>query len=231
MATTDLSITIDDGTTSVVPGPGETELYTVVVTNNGVDPVTGASISVPLPAGVASALWDFVGGSGSVSVGAPTSGTDALATTVDLANGENVIFFFQVDVDPSATGALVTTATVTAPIGTDDPDLNNNTATDTDTIALIADLAITKTDGVSSVVAGTSTTYNIIVRNNGPSMANGASVFDDVPVGVTSDSWTLVGASGGGAISTGSPSSGAGALSTNVDLPVGASVTSCPSAV
>src|SRR5438876_743334 len=196
MATTDLSITIDDGATSVVPGPGETELYTVVVTNNGVDPVTGASISVPLPAGVAPALWDFVGGSGSVSVGAPTSGTDALATTVDLANGENVIFFFQVDVDPSATGALVTTATVTAPIGTDDPDLNNDTATDTDALTPEADLAITKTDGVTTVAPGTSDTYTIVVTNNGPSTAVGAAVTDIFPADLTAVSWTAVASAG-----------------------------------
>jgi uncharacterized repeat protein (TIGR01451 family) len=190
MATTDLSITIDDGTTSVVPGPGETELYTVVVTNNGVDPVTGASISVPLPAGVASALWDFVGGSGSVSVGAPTSGTDALATTVDLANGENVIFFFQVDVDPSATGALVTTATVTAPIGTDDPDLNNNTATDTDTLTPEVDLSVTKTDGTTTVVPGNGDTYTITVTNNGPSTVNSVTLTDTIPAALSNASFT-----------------------------------------
>ena len=32
-----------------------------------------------------------------------------------------------------------------------------------------ADLALTKTDGVASVVAGTSTTYTITLTNNGPS--------------------------------------------------------------
>src|SRR5262249_57334421 len=88
-----------------------------------------------------------------------------------------------------------------------------------------ADLAITKTDGATSVKAGTSTTYTIVVSNNGPNNVTGASVSDAVPAGVTSDSWTLVGSSGGGAISSGSASSGTGALSTKVDLPSGASVT------
>ena len=45
----------------------------------------------------------------------------------------------------------------------------NNSATDTDTVTGSADLAITKTDGVASVIAGTSTTYTITVTNNGPS--------------------------------------------------------------
>jgi uncharacterized repeat protein (TIGR01451 family) len=188
MATTDLSITIDDGVTTVVPGPGETELYTVVVTNNGVDPVTGASVSVPLPAGVTSALWDFVGGSGSVS--GPLSGTDALATTVDLANGENVIFLFQVDVDPSATGALVTTATVTPPAGTDDPDPTNNTATDTDTLTPEVDLLVTKTDGVTSVVPGTVDTYTITVTNNGPSTISSVTLTDAIPAALSNPAFT-----------------------------------------
>ncbi len=43
----------------------------------------------------------------------------------------------------------------------------NNAATDTDTIALVADLAITKTDGVASVDAGGATTYSIVVSNAG----------------------------------------------------------------
>jgi Domain of unknown function DUF11 len=133
MATTDLSITIDDGTTSVVPGPGETELYTVAVTNNGGD-VTGASVSVPLPAGVTDAWWVFAGSTGTGNVSGPTDGTGALATTVDLANGDSVFFLFQVDVDPAATGTLVTTATVTPPTGTIDTNTANNTATDTDTL-------------------------------------------------------------------------------------------------
>ncbi len=47
-------------------------------------------------------------------------------------------------VDPAATGDLVNTATVTAPAGTTDPNLSNNSATDTDTPAAQADLGITK---------------------------------------------------------------------------------------
>jgi uncharacterized repeat protein (TIGR01451 family) len=79
MATTDLSITIDDTVPTVVPG--ETELYTIVVTNNSGDPVTGASVFVPLPAGVTDALWTFFDSSGTGSVSGPTDGTGALATT------------------------------------------------------------------------------------------------------------------------------------------------------
>src|SRR5262249_56618971 len=117
---------------------------------------------------------------------------------------------------------LVNTATGTPPAGETDNNLNNNTATDTDTITQVADLAITKTDGVSSVVAGTSTTYTIVVTNNGPSTSLGASVFDATPAQVTGDAWTFVGGSGGGAITSGSPSTGTRDLSTKLDPPWGA---------
>ena len=43
------------------------------------------------------------------------------------------------------------------------------TATDTDSLDPQATLAITKTDGVTSVVAGTTDTYTIVVSNSGPS--------------------------------------------------------------
>ena len=46
------------------------------------------------------------------------------------------------------------------------------------------DLAVTKTDGVGSVVAGTSTTYTITATNNGPSqIPAGVVLSDPIPVG------------------------------------------------
>src|SRR5205085_2880361 len=129
---------------------------------------------------------------------------------------------------------------------------NDNTATDTDTLTPVVGLAITKTDGQTTAVPGTSTTYTIVVSNAGPSSANGATISDPLPVGVTSATWTFVGATGGGAVTgavvadplptgvTGStwtftsatgggsvagPVSGTDALLTTVNLPVNATVT------
>ena len=60
-------------------------------------------------------------------------------------------------------------------------DASTVSATDTDTLSAQATLAITKTDGVSSVVAGTSDTYTIVVSNTGPSDASNLSVVDTLP--------------------------------------------------
>ena len=49
-----------------------------------------------------------------------------------------------------------------------------------------ADLAITKSDGVAAIAAGTSTTYTITITNNGPSdEPAGVVVSDPVPAGTT----------------------------------------------
>ncbi|HEX4966858.1 MAG TPA: IPTL-CTERM sorting domain-containing protein, partial [Thermoanaerobaculia bacterium] len=119
----------------------------------------------------------------------------------------------------AATGTLSNTATVTAPAGVTDPNPANNSATDTDTIAASADLAITKTDGVTTVTAGGSLTYTIVASNAGPSNATGATVADTFPASLTC-TWTCVGAGGGTCTASGS-----GNISGTVNLPAGGSVT------
>ena len=219
----DLAITKTDGVTSVVPG-GPSTTYTIVVSNAGPSAVTGVSVSDPLPAGVTAATWTATTSSGGGVVSGPTRGTGALATTVDLPVNATVTFTFTVQVSPSATGTLDNTATVTPPAGVTDTNPANNSASDTDTLTPQADLAITKTDGVTSVVpGGPSTTYTIVVSNAGPSAVTGVSVSDPLPAGVTAASWTATTSNGGGRVT--GPASGSGALATIVDLPVGASVT------
>ena len=80
---------------------------------------------------------------------------------------------------------MANTATIsTFPI----PDANNanDSATDVDTVNASADLAITKTDGVTSVIPGSSTTFTITVTNAGPSsVPAGVVVSDPIPAGTT----------------------------------------------
>ncbi|MEP6788424.1 MAG: carboxypeptidase regulatory-like domain-containing protein, partial [Acidobacteriota bacterium] len=83
-----------------------------------------------------------------------------------------------------------------------------------------ADLSITKTDGVSSVTAGGTTTYTIVASNAGPNAVVGATVTDNFPNTITSVNWTCVGAGGGTC-----PANGTGNISALVNLPVGGSVT------
>jgi len=87
-------------------------------------------------------------------------------------------------VNAGATGNLVNTASIVilGGAGFSDPNAGNNTATDTDT-PILADLNITKTDGVgvTTYIPGSGINYQIVVTNNGPNNASGFSVTDAVP--------------------------------------------------
>jgi uncharacterized repeat protein (TIGR01451 family) len=193
-AQADLAIIKTDGVLAVVPGTADT--YTIVVSNPGPSAVTGASVSDPLPAGTIAANWAFASSSGGGSVSGSTSGIGALVTTVDLPVNASVTFTFTTTISPSATGSFTNTVTVSPPAGVTDPDPGNNSATDSDTLTPQADLSITKTDGVVSVVPGTSTTYNIVVTNNGPSTAVDSTVIDLFPAAITAANWTAVASPG-----------------------------------
>jgi uncharacterized repeat protein (TIGR01451 family) len=99
-----------------------------------------------------------------------------------------------------------------------DPNPANNTATDTDTLTPSADLAVTKTDGVTIATPGGSTTYTITASNAGPSNTT-ATVADAFP-GTLTCTWTCVGAGGGTCTAA-----GAGTINDGVTLPSGGSVT------
>ncbi|QCW27309.1 DUF11 domain-containing protein [Lysobacter enzymogenes] len=69
-------------------------------------------------------------------------------------------------------------------------------ATDNNTLAAVADLVLTKTNSANSVNAGGSTTYIIVLTNNGPSAANGTVVRDPAATGLSKTSVTCAFAGG-----------------------------------
>nr|MCU0756673.1 hypothetical protein [Xanthomonadales bacterium] len=209
----DLSITKTDGSATEVPGTPVT--YMIVASNAGPDPVTGATVVDTFPANITGVNWTCVGAGGGTC---PASGSGNLNASVNLPVGGSVTFTATGTISAGATGTLVNTATVSSSIS--DPNPANNSATDTDTLTPQADLAISKTDGQTSVGAGTSTTYTITASNAGPSNAPDSTVADTFPASCTSVSWTCAGA-GGGTCTAG----GSGNISDSVNLPSGGSVT------
>ncbi len=85
--------------------------------------------------------------------------------------------------------------------------------------AAVADLGITKTDGVTTAVPGGSVTYTITASNATAIAATGATVADTFPAAL-SCTWTCVGAGGGTCTASGS-----GNINDTVNLPAGASIT------
>ncbi len=187
-AVADLAITKTNGAASVVPGA--TTTYLVVVTNLGPSPAGGASVVDTFPAAITAATWTAVGANGATC---PASGVGSINATVDLPVSGSCTFTVVATISAGATGTLVNTATVSPPAGVTDPVLANNSATDSDPIVpavVVADLSVTKTDGVTTVVAGTTTTYTIAVANAGPDAAPNATLTDTLPAQATFNSLT-----------------------------------------
>jgi uncharacterized repeat protein (TIGR01451 family) len=213
----DLTVTVDDGQTTAVPG--ETVSYTITASNPGPTPVTGALVSDVLPAALVSATWTCAGAGGGVCT---PSGSGDIADTVDLPLGASVTYSLTATIDPDATGLLSNTATVSVPAGFIDTEPADNTATDTDDLTPTADLAITKDDGQTTAVPGEQVTYTIVVSNaSGPSTMAGSPVSDVFPAELIGVTWTCTGSGGGVCASP----SGAGTIDETADLPPGASVT------
>jgi uncharacterized repeat protein (TIGR01451 family) len=209
----DLAITKTDGVTTVTAG-GST-IYTITASNAGPSNATGATVADTFPASL-TCNWTCVGAGGGTCT---ASGSGNINNTVNLPSGGSVTYTASCTISAAATGTLSNTATVAAPGGVTDPTPGNNSATDTDTVGQSADLAITKTDGVTTVTAGGSTTYTITASNAGPSNATGATVADTFPASLTCN-WTCVGAGGGTCTA-----SGTGNINGTVNLPAGGSVT------
>ncbi|WP_440223631.1 beta strand repeat-containing protein [Dokdonella sp. MW10] len=209
----DVSITKTDGVTQAIPGTSVT--YTITATNNGPGAATGATIADTFPAVCVTPTWTATTTGG--ATGFTASGSGNIADTVTMPPAATITYLATCPISPAATGTLANTATIAV---TDDPDTSNDSQTDTDTLVPTADLALTKTDGVTSVVAGGSTTYTITASNAGPSNAPGATVTDTFPAACTSVAWTCV-AAGGGSCSA----SGSGNIADTVNLPSGGSVT------
>ena len=217
----DLVVAKTDGQATYVPGSPIT--YTITVRNNGPSQATGFSLVDLVPANItgvtAACTWVGFGSCGTNA----SAGNNVSFTNLVLAPGavNALTFTLTGTVSPDATGNLMNTATVAAPAGTNDTDLGNNTATDTDTQGEgLADLAITKTNGQAGYVAGTAVTYTITVRNHGPSHAPSFNVDDVVPSAITGVSVSCIAA---GAASCGSDASSGNTVSlTGTSLNAGA---------
>ena len=202
----DLQI-VKDGPTSAVAGTNV--VYTTVVTNAGPSDAVAVTVADPTPPGLT-----FVSNAGACTTAFPCALGTLAAGAVSTITTTYAIPAAYVTPDP-----IVNTATVAS--ATPDPAAANNSSTAmTGLGASVTDLRIAKTNGVSSLVPGQTTTYTITVTNNGPSAAIGARVQDVFPAALTGVSWTCAG-SGGGACGV---ASGTGNIDIAVDVPVGATV-------
>lgn len=211
----DLSVTKDDGVTQYIPGG--TLTYTITVSNAGPSNAPGSVITDTIPAQFTSWTWACTGSTGGASgCDGYGPGNANFSDTIDLPAGSSITYTVTAQVASSATGDLTNTVSVTPPAGVTDPTPGNNTAGDTDVQNSQAAISVTKDDGVTEYVPGSTLTYFITVTNTGPSDALGVSVTDNIPPQITSWTWSCFSSAGGASGCT--PYSGNGSFSDSIDL-------------
>ncbi|HWQ14509.1 MAG TPA: hypothetical protein VNL77_17055 [Roseiflexaceae bacterium] len=209
---TDLQISVTDGRSNQVAGTSVS--YTITASNLGPNAANGATVTNTLPAALTGVSWTCTAQGGATC---PASGSGALNATVNLPVGGQVTFTVTGTLARSASGSLVHTARIA---GTFDGNPANNSATDTDTITPVANLAITKVVAPNPPVPGMTATYTIVASNSGPAAVTGAQVVDTFPASLSGVSWTCT-AQGGATC----PASGSGTINATVNLPAGGQVT------
>ena len=172
----DVSVTKDDGLSEAKPG--DQVAYTIAVTNGGPNDSTGVSVTDNFPSELEGCSWT------SVASGATgnTSGSGNLFDVLEMPAPSSVTYTVDCTIALDAT-AFSNTADVGG--ANPDPVPSNNSATDDDTVLLIADLTVTQREDNDPVIVGDPLTYTITVSNAGPLPAESVTVTDVLPAEAT----------------------------------------------
>ena len=217
------SVTVNKSFTPTIVAINGISTLAIQIRNNNASAtnLTGVALTDFFPSGMVVApapTTSFTGTGCSGAIITAPAGATSIAMTGASVNA-NAICTLSVKVVPNVAGNLIDTipaGAVTSAQGVSNP------LQGTATLASIGkiNLTVTKTDGVTSVIPGNTTTYTIAVGNTGPDPVTGLLVNDPPPAGLTFTSWTCVGASGGTCTASGS-----GAIADTVTIPKNGTVT------
>lgn len=112
------------------------------------------------------AIASFAIGNGS---SCSAGGSGALDDLVNIGKSGTLEYRIRARIRPDATGQVCNIATVTPPERFVDSDLSDNRAEDCTNLTPQGDLSVSKTNDQVSVVAGQPVSYEVVVRNPGPS--------------------------------------------------------------
>ena len=216
----DLEITKTDSLTEAEIG-GDL-IYTIMVKNNGPDPVFNTTVADTFSADLTKVSWTATGDGGAADFASNGTG-HIFDHHITLPAGASIRYRVQATVSETVTGNdyLANRAVVIDSVALD-PDLTNNSASDNDTwVRRISDLAVAKDDSTDRVLAGSYLTYYINVKNLGPHGSLNTMVTDTLPTILSDVSWRATGIGG----ATGFDTTGTGMLiDSNLVLPAGAMV-------
>lgn len=108
-------------------------------------------------------------------------GAGQLADEIDVLAGEELNVSVRGRLLSSATGQVDFSA-LANPVAESDPGLLPNTAATSDPVLFKADLQLTKSDGVTTAIAGLPLSYTMTVSNLGPSDVHGITLEDVYPL-------------------------------------------------
>ncbi|MPQ97585.1 DUF11 domain-containing protein [Modestobacter sp. I12A-02628] len=167
----DLGVTL--GATPSGPAAGTDITYAAVVTNQGPSRARTITLTDAVPAGTSYAGGDCTS---SQEVG----GTVLRCPVPDLGRKQSTTVTVVLRTDPSSTGQVMNTVTVSA--ATADPSSADNTAAVPVDLTTVADLGVTLTSVAGSTVAGQDVTHTAVVANRGPSTARSVGLAYSVVV-------------------------------------------------
>ncbi|MGQ3233936.1 MAG: choice-of-anchor L domain-containing protein, partial [Flavobacterium sp.] len=182
-----VTVSVTDGQEFYTPGPGNSLVYTVVISNDG--PGDAESIEFefgfdPLATGAAISWTSSEGGSGSET----GTGQLSIETIPLIEEGESITYTITAGPWPDAYDDLIT-AGVSLNVGTVPATVHCIACSDTD-VAEYADITVTNTNDQEYYLGGGSSVYTVTVTNNGPAPAANVHVSNAIPTGITGFSWT-----------------------------------------
>ncbi len=185
--------------------------YTVVVSNPGPGDAGGVLVRDPLAIGLQK---DSIICAASAFAQCPLvtsiSGIEGAGLVLPQLSAGHTVTFTIVATVQALNGSVTNSVSLTIPPDVTDSNTGNNSASDTDNVLAVANLAITKANNTNTLAAGSTTNYTLTVSNFGPSPADGALLRDTPsaglqctgPVSCTSNNGNLAVCPGG---SIGSP--------------------------
>ncbi len=176
----DISVTKDDGLTSVDAGGSLT--YTIDVANAGPSDDPSVAFADTFPANLSCTYTSSASG-GATGNSSSASPAASISDTLNLPAGSSVSYSAVCTVDVAATGTLSNTATATASVT--DPAPGNNSATDADTVIDPATIVFSKAFSPDSIQQGAESVLTFTIDNTGNVVSATGMTFDDpFPTGV-----------------------------------------------